>query len=73
MFARKLTKYAIYSIAVLSATLINQLIVSYIKQLVVLTKQFFLRFYFFFFLFKSIWYHSSTRSYLKRNRMITTA
>ena len=32
MFTRKLTKYAIYSIAVLTATLINQFIVSYIKQ-----------------------------------------
>lgn len=32
MFNRKLTKYAIYSIAVLSATLINQLLVSYIKK-----------------------------------------
>ena len=32
MFNRKLTKYAIYSIAVLSATLINQYIISYIKQ-----------------------------------------
>lgn len=32
MFNRKLTKYAIYSIAVLSATLINQYLITFIKQ-----------------------------------------
>ena len=32
MFKRKFTKYAIYSIAVLSATLINQYLITFIKQ-----------------------------------------
>lgn len=32
MLKRKILKYSIYAIAILSATLINQLIVDYIKQ-----------------------------------------